>query len=319
MVPISLPLSLTLMATLGTFMLFFGIYHLVGARQAVNERLGEYLGPVRREDTETSTALSRRKEAGPSSFSASVALDLARANLKLTVSEYMMLHLIAAILCFLAGFAVSHQVAGGLPFAIFGLFVPRMYVGRLQSKRLTAFNNQLADNMVLISNSLRSGYSLLQSFEVVSREAPVPTSEEFLRVVREVSLGLSPEEALANLVRRLDSEDLGLIVTAINVQHEAGGNLARILDSISGTIRQRVRVKGEIRVLTSQQRLTGYIVALLPVGVGLILYVFNPTYIMQLFSFKQVICFPVIALPVFAAVLIVVGFFVMQQMTKIEV
>lgn len=314
-------ISITLLATLGVIAVVFGIYRLTETRAVVSDRLGEYLGPMRSQTfiTDSPARRSEHNQSKTSNFSANIAQELARANLKLTVSEYMLLHLLVSLILFLLGFLVSRQMIGALPFAIIGLFIPRMYVVNCQKKRLNAFNDQLADSMILIANSLRSGYSLLQSFEVVSREAPQPTSEEFSRVVREVSLGLSSEEALNNLVRRINSEDLSLIVTAISVQHETGGNLSRILDSISGTIRQRVRVKGEIRTLTSQQKLTGYIIALMPVGVGLMLYVVNPKYILTLFSLQKVVCMPMIGLPIIAGILIIAGFLIMQKMVEIEV
>jgi len=316
----SLPLLLMVLSGMATFGVCLGIYTLLGAEADVGERIGSYVGPLSLDDASQYSQRDRRRQpAVARSFSASIAQELARADLRLTVSEFLFLHLVAALACFALGFALSRQAAIGFVFGVVGLFLPRIYVGRRQHQRINAFNSQLADTMMLVGNSLRSGYSLLQSFEVTSREASPPTSEEFARVVREVGLGLSPEQALMNLVRRLDSEDLEMMVTAINVQHEVGGNLARILDSISGTIRQRVRVKGEIRTLTSQQRLTGYIISLLPVVVGGLLFLVNPSYMMRLFSFKQVICMPVIALPIIAGVLMLIGFLVIRKLADIEV
>src|SRR5204863_7639248 len=135
-------------------------------------------------------------------------------------------------------------------------------------QRLRTFNGQLADTLMLMSNSLRAGYSLLHAMETVSREAPQPSAEEFGRVVREVGLGLGPEEALTNLHRRLPSDDLDLMVTAINVQHEVGGNLAKIFDTLAETIRERQRIHGEIQTLTAQQRMGGNVIALLPIALA---------------------------------------------------
>ena len=127
----------------------------------------------------------------------------------------------------------------------------------LQGRRLNAFNNQLGDTIVLLSNALRSGYSLLQSMETASRELSQPMAGELQRVTREVGLGLTIQDALANMMRRMPSDDLDLLITAINVQHEVGGNLAEILDTIAHTIRERIRIVGEIRTITAQQRLSG--------------------------------------------------------------
>ena len=120
--------------------------------------------------------------------------------------------------------------------------------------------------MTLIANALRAGSSFLQSIEIVIRESAPPVSTEFSRVIREVNLGLSFDEALDNMVRRVRSDDLELMATAITIQHQVGGNLAEILDAIAFTIRERVRIKGEIRTLTAQQRLSGYVVGFLPIG-----------------------------------------------------
>ena len=143
---------------------------------------------------------------------------------------------------------------------LFGFFLPRIWLGRRRSGRLGAFNKQLPDTITLLANALRAGSSFLQAIELVVRESRPPISTEFGRVIREVNLGLPFEQALENMVRRVRSDDLELMATAISIQHTVGGNLAEILDSIAYTIRERVRIKGEIRTLTAQQRLSGYVV-----------------------------------------------------------
>jgi tight adherence protein B len=153
-----------------------------------------------------------------------------------------------------------------------------------QTRRLNAFNDQLGDTITLLANSLRSGYSLLQSMEMVSRELSPPMSEEFERLTREIGLGLSTEEALNNLLRRITSDDLDMMVTAVNIHHEVGGNLSEILDTIGHTIRERVRIKGEIRTLTAMARYSGYIVSILPIAVAGLLFVMNPDYMSQLWQ-----------------------------------
>ena len=137
---------------------------------------------------------------------------------------------------------------------------------------------------MLIANSLRSGSSFLQAIEMVVRETQPPISTEFERVIREVNLGLPFEQALANLVRRVRSDDLELMTTAISIQHQVGGNLAEILDSIAFTIRERVRIKGEIKTLTAQQRMSGYVVGFLPIGLVGILMVIAPKFMDPMFQ-----------------------------------
>jgi tight adherence protein B len=118
--------------------------------------------------------------------------------------------------------------------------------------------------------------------ETIATELPAPISKEFERVVQEVRLGLSVEQSLDNMLRRVPSEDLDLVITAVNIQREVGGNLAEVLDTISFTIRERVRIKGEIKTLTAQGRISGWIISLLPIALGLLLYAINPEYVSQL-------------------------------------
>jgi tight adherence protein B len=132
-------------------------------------------------------------------------------------------------------------------------------------------------------NSLRAGYSVPQAMEAVAKEAPPPASIEFKRVVAEISIGVPMEISLDNMTSRIDSEDLDLVFTAVNIQREVGGNLAEILETISETIRQRVRIKGEIRTLTASGRATGTVIGLLPIGLAILLMVINPEYMSQLF------------------------------------
>ncbi len=264
-------------------------------------------------------------------FSDTTKRDLARADLKLNVGEYMMLHVLTVI-----GFAVLGWVFGGglqapigvitLTFtaagAVLGLFVPRIYVGRQQGNRLRAFDNQLGDMLNLVVNGLRAGYSVMQALESVSRELPPPISVEFKRLVQEMQLGIPMETALANLCRRIPSKDLDFVVTAINVQREVGGNLAEILDSISYTIRERVRIKGEIQVLTAQGMMTGYVISGLPIALGLFLYLVNRPY-MEQFWISPPIVFGIpicgISMLVAAVLMISIGFAIVLKIVDIEV
>ncbi|HEY7358765.1 MAG TPA: type II secretion system F family protein [Ktedonobacterales bacterium] len=220
---------------------------------------------------------------GRQTFAQRLSRDLARADLKITVGEYLVAVAVFVCIGILIGMVLRNVVVGLVLIAA-AIALPRVFVSRRRSTRLRDFNNQLADTITLLANSLRSGYSLLQAMELVSREARPPMSVEFERVVREVGLGLAPDEALGNLVRRIQSDDLELMVTAINVQREVGGNLAEILDTISSTIRERVKLKGEIKVLTSQQQYSGYIIAAMPIALALVLFAINPNYMTRLFT-----------------------------------
>jgi tight adherence protein B len=153
--------------------------------------------------------------------------------------------------------------------------------------------------------------------EAVSKELPPPICDEFRRVVQEMQLGIPMEKSLANLLRRIPSEDLDFVITSINVQREVGGNLAEIMDIISFTIRERIRIKGDIKVLTSQVTYSGKILSLMPVFLLVILYFLNRDYILEMFTPQNILCGS-IAIGV-AALLIVIGYFVMNKLAKIEV
>ena len=318
------PLVPAVIAGLAILLFFIGLHRVISGRLDLNGRLTGYAtSRPRHSDVDVSRrrGIGKRLENALAnrSFGASVQRDLARANLRLTVGEYVFVHIGAMVVGGAVGAFVLRSTPIGLVLVILGFYMPRLYVGLAQRRRLSAFNSQLADTIALLANSLRAGFSLLQAMETVSREAQAPTGEEFGRVVREVSLGLSPEAALANLVRRMESDDLDMAVTAINVQHEVGGNLAKVLDSIATTIRERVRIRGEIRSLTSQQRLSGYVISLLPVALAAGLFVVNPGYVGRLFSTEIFLFFPIIVLPIFAGMMILSGFLVMRKIMEIEV
>ncbi len=244
---------------------------------------------------------------------------LARADVRLTVGEYLLLRFGTAAAGFALGFVVLARIAPelgavlGIVTGLIGYAVPYLYLSFQARRRQKKFIGQLSDTITLMANSLRAGYSLLQTMEMVSRESQDPMATEFRRVVREVGLGISNQEAMANLLRRVPSDDLDLLVTAINIQHEVGGNLAQILTTIGHTIRERVRIKGEIGVLTAQVSMSGYIVTALPVVLAGIIFFLNPSYMLGIFVW------PYICLPIGSLVMIVIGFFIMRKITAIEV
>ena len=208
---------------------------------------------------------------------------IAKADVKLRVSEYLVLVVVSGVVGGIAGFFFGRSSVGfGILGLLVGLKAPGFYVGFAANKRMRAFDDQLADTLSLWVNALRSGYSVLQGMEAIATESPPPVSVEFERVVQEVRLGLSVEKSLDNMYNRVPSEDLDLVITAVNIQREVGGNLAEVLESISHTIRERIRIKGEIRTLTAQGRASGVIISLLPIALGGLLYMINPEYVSQL-------------------------------------
>jgi tight adherence protein B len=217
------------------------------------------------------------------SMAGSIKAQLRKADLKLTVSEYIMAHVAASGLLGVVGFVLQGSAFGAGIGIIAGFFIPRMYVGMRQGGRLNAFQSQLPDILNLWVNSLRAGFSVPQAMEAVAREAPAPACDEFRRVVSEIQIGIPMEVALNNMLARIESEDLDLVFTAVNIQREVGGNLAEILETITHTIRERIRIKGEIQTLTASGRATGSLISGLPIGLGCLLYWMNPDYMGQLF------------------------------------
>jgi tight adherence protein B len=308
---------------LAVLLLIVGVIESVNSeRTLVEKRLGRYLGEDKASEDRGSDRsmvtdwVNQRVE--KSSFGDRIARELARADLKLKVAEYFALFFItvffgALIFGFLGGWHPVSFLIG----AVLGAFAPRFYVKRQQRQRLNRFNDQLGDMLNLMVNGLRAGYSTMQAMEAISRELPSPISDEFRRVVQEMQLGVPMEAALDNLLRRIPSDDLDFVVTAINVQREVGGNLSEILDSISFTIRERVRIKGEIRVMTAQVRASGTLLSIIPMALALILWFMNPEYLLSFFDGPSPLCgWGAIGLIV---IMIVSGYFIMMKIADIEV
>jgi tight adherence protein B len=291
-------------------------------RAIVEQRLSQYLDdekpsgggndPQRAVITEWVT---RRVE--KTNFGDRIARDLARADLKFKVAEYFVLILVAMFVGGLVTWFFGNRFpVSALIGIVGGAFAPRIYVKGQQKKRLQKFNDQLSDVLNLMVNGLRAGYSTMQAMEAISKELPPPISDEFRRVVQEMQIGITMETALQNLLRRIPSEDLDFMITAINVQREVGGNLAEILDNISFTIRERVRIKGEVRVLTSQVRTSGAVLSLIPFGLTLILWFLNPEYLMSATQGG-----PLCTAAIICLVLGLIGssYFIMMKIADIEV
>jgi tight adherence protein B len=291
-------------------------------RALVDDRLNKFLEEDQKKDIdkESKGALTDwvNKRVEKTTIGERIARDLARADLKFKPAEFLGLYVIAMVggglIAFMAGGRLL--ISAGIGAAI-GAFLPGMYVRSQKSKRLVRFNDQLPDMLNLVVNGLRAGYSTMQAMEAVSKELPAPICDEFKRVVQEMQLGIPMERALDNLLRRIPSEDLDFVVTAINVQREVGGNLAEIMDVISFTIRERIRIKGEIRSLTAQAIYSGRALAMLPIGLMCVLWFLNRSYVMEFFNKPNALCGG-IALGL-AAILIISGYFVMTRIANVEV
>ena len=305
-----------------------------GGQRAVDERLEQFVGattvvelPESVDSPDGPDVADRLDKAlAGRNFFEPIRERISRAHAKLRVSEYVTLVVISGAVAAIIGYFLPQHnsilIAGIAGF--FGLRIPRMYVRTMAKRRMQAFDAQLSDTLNLWVNALRSGYSVLQSMEAIATELAPPVSVEFERVVQEVRLGLSVEQALANMYRRVPSEDLDLVITAVNIQREVGGNLAEVLDTISFTIRERVRIKGEIRTLTAQGRVSGWIISLLPIVLGFILFLINPEYVSELWVREDPWIFPQVipcgwVVLAFSGIMIGAGAFAISKIVDIEV
>ncbi len=296
------------------------IVTITSERGLVEERLGRFLEneapePEREGGGSIVTEWLNRRVAR-SSAGDRISRELARADLKFKVAEYYALIFISTIVVALVAYIIQPNPISAAIGAVIGFFIPRFYVKRQQAVRLQKFNDQLSDMLNLMVNGLRAGYSTLQAMEAVSRELPPPIRDEFHRVVQEMQIGIPMEKALDNLLRRIPSEDLDFVVTAINVQREVGGNLSEILDTISFTIRERVRIKGEIRVMTAQVRTSATVLSMIPVFLTMALWFISPEYIKSFFD-RGPFCGWLAVVTIVG--MIVSGYFVMMRIADIEV
>jgi tight adherence protein B len=186
------------------------------------------------------------------------------------------------------GYLIGRYVLGylhsGLILAVAGFFAPIMFVRMHQNRRRAKFVRQLADALMLLTNSLRSGYGFLKGLELIAKEMGDPISKELNRMLREVNLGTTVDDALLNLGKRVNSQDLDIVVGAYLVQKDVGGNLTEIMEKVAETIRERLRIQGDIRVLTTQGKLSGFIVGFMPVVVFLLLIMSAPDYFSIMFE-----------------------------------
>ena len=311
-----------LLIALAVFSLFLAMQRIVPKRDPMEDRLAEYgLSDYVRGVRHTQTAAIKDGSRFPRlnrllsgyGMGEKLAKDLMRADVPLTAAEFALITFILTIAAFFLGLWRLNAIAGVL-LACAAMFGPVMYLKFKRARRSAAFVAQLPDLLTLLVGSLRAGYGLSQAIELVAREVAEPASKEFARVVRATGLGLPLQRALEGMADRIDSDDLDLMVTAINVQYEMGGNLSAVLDTISDTIRQRVRVLREVSALTAQQRLTGTILALLPIGLGLTIMVLQPAYFTPFFEPGWPRLMPMVAV-----VQMVVGYMIIQKILDIKV
>lgn len=252
----------------------------------------------------TDTGLGRKK----------LDLMMVRAGLPLLGSEFLAISAGGALLVFVIfALATRNPVTGLLALLLF-LAADFVFVQRRITKRLDNFQRQLADCLSLVANSLRAGFSFLQTMEIISREMEPPMSTEFERVMRDTTLGKSLDDALHDMDDRVGSADFSLVVTAVLIQQQVGGNLATILDTIRQTISERIRIRREVNTLTAQGKMSGIVLACIPVALGLFFYVSSPEYLEPLLT-TDIGRIAIIG----AVFLVIVGFAIIRKIVDVKV
>lgn len=319
-------LALGLLVAASVMLVVFGLTAQPSAADEVARRLERYA-----ELGDTTVAARQRRALTPrelfdqltdflnqvlarSTRTGGLADDLARADLKIKPSEWVLAVAGAGVFLGLLMVLRFGTLVVFLPCPVLVWIASGVVLRILQGRRLRAFDRQLGDTIVLLSNALKAGYSFAQAIATVGKTASPPIADEFSRATREMALGISVDDALNHMVRRNRSEDFDLMVTAVQIHRVVGGNLAEILDTIAHTIRERVRIKGEIRTLTAQARFSGWIITLLPFGLAAILTIISPDYFTPMFHETLGI-----VMLVMGAISMAIGIAMIQKIVKIEV
>lgn len=314
------PLIVAVLSGIAVLLIFMALWLFLQRGDEVEERLEEYglsagelqLTPVGDVKNRYTRSWFKRFLAG-FGLGPNLALTLTQADVPMTAAEFLTIVLALAIAGFVIG-TLRFNALLGLALAVPLALVPFLYLRIRQRRRLRQFTQQLPDMLTLIIGGLRAGYGLNQALDLVVDRLGDPAATEMGKVVRAVNLGIPLQQALNDAVARLGSEDFNLVVVAINVHYETGGNLAETLEIISDTVRDRLYMLNEIRVLTAQQRFTGYVLGALPVATGLLVFFVNPEYIMDLFQPGWVR-----VLPIAAVGLQILGFLLIRRIVDIEV
>ena len=253
-------------------------------KTVMRKRVAEYFKKVDPDDIQVEVLKEKRRKKRTKELhklqlaSHEFASYLAMSGVTLRPTEFVVIWASAATLPALLAFFISHSLVTALAIGIVGLAVPPVLVQRLRKKRENEFSKQLGESLSVMGNCIRAGFSFQQAMESIANEMQPPISAEFEKTLREIRYGISFEEALKHLVERVKNKDLDLLVSTALISSQVGGNLSDIIEIISDTVRDRLKIKSEVKVLTTSGRFSGIIIGLLPVFVILILMVLNPNY-----------------------------------------
>jgi tight adherence protein B len=315
-------LALSIFTVIAGGLMLVGFVTAVGLSGGVKERFELYASTpntirrdeVKRPNIRVARMRMRMNQMLSAFTSEELNLQLMSANWPITETEFVLIRFWGTAVGFLLGWLALGSPISGIGLAVIAFIIPALHLKRSINRRRLLFGRQLIDVLVLLTGAVRAGYSLQQSLEFVVKEMTAPASEEFKRVQYEVSLGLPLSQALNNLINRMQNDDLALLVSAININAQVGGNLVTMMNSVTETIRERIRLFSEVRALTSQQRFSSYILTLIPFAFTALLFIVNPQFIQRLFTPGIWLCFPIGAL-----LSTILGNIVIRRITQIEV
>ena len=241
-------------------------------------------------------------------------IKLSSAYSTITDTEYILIRIVGTVLAFILGWIVPGNILGGIFLGGIAVMIPPIMLDSAITKRQQKFHNQLLDVLILIKGAVQAGYSLMQALDMAVVEIPAPASEEFGRVLRENRFGISMEEALLNLSERMANDDVQIVVTAIIINSQVGGNLSVVLEATISTIRDRMQLFGEVRSLTAYARYVGNFLSLLPFVAGIGIFLISPEY------FDSVRTSIITQIALVAAVLfVIIGNIWMRSLVKIKI
>lgn len=312
-----------LSAFVAILFIFLGIYSVVfSKRLSVAERLDLYTKDADMTIEEplslkefflsiirgVSNTLSRK------TYLEGVRKKLLQAYVFMRPEEFVGMSLLIGIGLGLLVYLLSKMWFLGVLVFLIGFKLPDMVVGSIKKKRMKQLNSQLPDALTIVSNGLRAGFSFTQAMNVAATEMDSPIRDEFLKIIRDNSIGKTLDDALMDFSERTDDDDIDMFVTALIIQRKVGGNLAEILDTIAATIRDRARIRGEVKTLTAQSKLSAIVITLLPIGIAVFLFFANPEYLMELFT-NRIGIFMVVG----AILMQILGGFLMLRIANIEI
>lgn len=236
------------------------------------------------------------------------------AGLPIKIEDFYVIRIGSAVMLFLLSVLFGFHIIISIIIFVIGFWLPITYVNYKRHKRLTRCVSQLAESLGIMANSLRAGFSFMQAMQLIGKEMPDPIGPEFERTVQDVAYGVSLEKAFENMVTRLPNKDLDMVLNALLIQRKSGGNLAELLETMQETVLGRIRIKNEIRTVTAEGRLSGIIITLIPIFLGVYLYFVNRDYFGILL--EEPIGLIILGLGGF---FLIVGWFVIRKIVRIEV